>query len=58
MARSPTFIAEFGVHESLPYIRAAGFWRGDHLKSASDLGVLIGVETAVSPRTLPAAAQQ
>ncbi len=39
------FSAEFGLHESLPiYSGGLGILAGDHLKSASDLGVpLIGV---------------
>jgi len=39
------FCAEFGIHESLPvYSGGLGILAGDHLKSASDLGVpLIGV---------------
>lgn len=39
------FSAEFGVHESLPiYSGGLGVLAGDHLKSASDLGVpLVGV---------------
>src|ERR671910_2089439 len=39
------FSAEFGVHESLPvYSGGLGILAGDHLKSASDLGVpLVGV---------------
>jgi starch phosphorylase len=39
------FAAEFGVHESLPiYSGGLGVLAGDHLKSASDLGVpLVGV---------------
>lgn len=39
------FCAEFGVHESLPiYSGGLGILAGDHLKSASDLGIpLIGV---------------
>jgi starch phosphorylase len=39
------FSAEFGVHESLPiYAGGLGILAGDHLKSASDLGVpLVGV---------------
>ena len=39
------FCAEFGLHESLPiYSGGLGVLAGDHLKSASDLGVpLIGV---------------
>jgi starch phosphorylase len=39
------FSAEFGIHESLPiYSGGLGMLAGDHLKSASDLGVpLVGV---------------
>jgi len=39
------FSAEFGVHESLPvYSGGLGILAGDHLKSASDLGIpLVGV---------------
>jgi starch phosphorylase len=39
------FSAEFGIHESLPlYAGGLGILAGDHLKSASDLGLpLIGV---------------
>jgi starch phosphorylase len=39
------FSAEFGLHESLPiYAGGLGILAGDHLKSASDLGVpLVGV---------------
>lgn len=39
------FSAEFGIHESLPiYSGGLGVLAGDHLKSASDLGVpLVGV---------------
>src|SRR4030042_1595938 len=39
------FCAEFGVHECLPiYAGGLGILAGDHLKSASDLGVpLVGV---------------
>ncbi|MCK4999009.1 MAG: alpha-glucan family phosphorylase [Anaerohalosphaera sp.] len=39
------FSAEFGIHESLPiYSGGLGMLAGDHLKSASDLGVpLIGI---------------
>ncbi|MBN1125127.1 MAG: alpha-glucan family phosphorylase [Sedimentisphaerales bacterium] len=39
------FSAEFGVHESLPiYSGGLGMLAGDHLKSASDLGIpLVGV---------------
>jgi starch phosphorylase len=42
------FSAEFGLHESLPiYSGGLGVLAGDHLKSASDLGVpLIGVGLA------------
>ena len=40
------FSAEFGIHESLPiYSGGLGVLSGDHLKSASDLGVpLVGEE--------------
>ena len=39
------FSAEFGIHESLPiYSGGLGVLAGDHIKSASDLGVpLVGV---------------
>ena len=39
------FSAEFGIHESLPiYSGGLGILAGDHLKSASDLGIpLVGV---------------
>jgi starch phosphorylase len=39
------FSAEFGLHESLPiYSGGLGVLAGDHLKSASDLGIpLIGI---------------
>ena len=39
------FCAEFGIHESLPvYSGGLGILAGDHLKSASDLGIpLVGV---------------
>lgn len=39
------FCAEFGIHESLPiYCGGLGILAGDHLKSASDLGVpMIGI---------------
>jgi len=39
------FCAEFGLHESLPiYAGGLGILAGDHLKSASDLGIpLVGV---------------
>ncbi len=44
-ARSAYFSAEFGIHESLPiYSGGLGILAGDHIKSASDLGVpLVGV---------------
>jgi len=39
------FSAEFGIHESLPlYAGGLGILSGDHLKSASDLGIpLVGI---------------
>ncbi|MEM6592939.1 MAG: DUF3417 domain-containing protein, partial [Cyanobacteria bacterium P01_C01_bin.73] len=39
------FCAEFGIHESLPiYCGGLGVLAGDHLKSASDLGVpMVGI---------------
>ena len=39
------FSAEFGLHESLPiYSGGLGVLAGDHIKSASDLGIpLVGV---------------
>ena len=39
------FSAEFGLHESVPiYSGGLGILAGDHLKSASDLGIpLVGV---------------
>ena len=39
------FSAEFGIHESLPiYSGGLGILAGDHIKSASDLGIpLVGV---------------
>ena len=47
LAQAPVayFSAEFGLHESLPiYSGGLGVLAGDHLKSASDLGIpLIGV---------------
>jgi len=44
-ARIAYFSAEFGIHESVPiYSGGLGVLAGDHLKSASDLGVpLVGV---------------
>jgi starch phosphorylase len=44
-ARVAYFSAEFGIHESIPvYSGGLGVLAGDHLKSASDLGVpLVGV---------------
>ncbi len=43
--RSAYFSAEFGLHESLPiYSGGLGILAGDHIKSASDLGIpLVGV---------------
>ena len=43
--RSAYFSAEFGLHESLPiYSGGLGILAGDHVKSASDLGIpLVGV---------------
>src|SRR6185295_3045104 len=43
--RMAYFSAEFGIHESLPvYSGGLGLLAGDHLKSASDLGLpLVGV---------------
>ena len=43
--RSAYFSAEFGLHESLPiYSGGLGVLAGDHIKSASDLGIpLVGV---------------
>ena len=47
LGQRPTayFSAEFGVHESLPiYSGGLGVLAGDHLKSASDLGIpLVGI---------------
>ena len=39
------FSAEFGIHESLPvYSGGLGVLAGDHIKSASDLGIpLVGI---------------
>ena len=44
-ARVAYFSAEFGIHESVPvYSGGLGVLAGDHLKSASDLGIpLVGV---------------
>jgi starch phosphorylase len=44
-ARIAYFSAEFGIHESVPvYSGGLGVLAGDHLKSASDLGIpLVGV---------------
>ena len=49
------FSAEFGLHESLPiYSGGLGVLAGDHLKSASDLGIpLIGDRPALRPGLLP-----
>src|SRR5262245_49540323 len=39
-ARVAYFSAEFGIHESIPvYSGGLGILAGDHLKSASDLGI-------------------
>jgi len=48
-ARIAYFSAEFGLHESLPiYSGGLGVLAGDHVKSASDLGVpLVGVGLSV-----------
>src|SRR5262249_51962839 len=44
-ARVGYFSAEFGIHESVPvYSGGLGVLAGDHLKSASDLGIpLVGI---------------
>src|SRR5262249_54309056 len=44
-ARVAYFSAEFGIHESVPvYSGGLGALAGDHLKSASDLGIpLVGI---------------
>ena len=49
------FSAEFGLHESLPiYSGGLGVLAGDHLKSASDLGIpLVGSWSAVCPGVFP-----
>ncbi len=49
-ARIGYFSMEFGIHESLPvYSGGLGVLAGDHLKSASDLGVpVVGVGVAFS----------
>lgn len=49
-ARIGYFSMEFGIHESLPvYSGGLGVLAGDHLKSASDLGLpLVGVGVAFS----------
>ncbi len=51
------FSAEFGLHESLPiYSGGLGVLAGDHIKSASDLGIpLIGIGLFYGARLLPAA---
>ena len=54
------FSAEFGLHESLPiYSGGLGILAGDHIKSASDLGIpLVGVGLLLRPGLLPAAARR
>jgi starch phosphorylase len=51
------FSAEFGLHESLPiYSGGLGVLAGDHIKSASDLGVpLVGVGLFYTQGLLPPA---
>ena len=53
------FSAEFGLHESLPiYSGGLGILAGDHIKSASDLGIpLVGVGLVLRPGLLQAAAR-
>jgi starch phosphorylase len=50
------FSAEFGLHESMPiYSGGLGILAGDHLKSASDLGIpLVGIGLVLRPGLLPA----
>ena len=52
------FSAEFGIHESLPiYSGGLGVLAGDHIKSASDLGIpLVGVGLFYGEGLLPASA--
>ena len=54
------FSAEFGLDESLPiYSGGLGILAGDHLKSASELGVpLVGDRPHLLPRLLPPAARR
>ena len=54
------FSAEFGLHECLPiYSGGLGMLAGDHLKSASDLGLpLVGVGPALPAGLLPPVSQQ
>ena len=54
------FSAEFGLHESMPiYSGGLGILAGDHLKSASDLGIpLVGDRAVLRPGLLPAAARR
>ena len=49
------FSAEFGLHESLPiYSGGLGILAGDHIKSASDLGIpLVGVGPVLRPGIFP-----
>ena len=51
------FSAEFGLHESVPiYSGGLGVLAGDHIKSASDLGVpLVGIGLYLRPRLFQAA---
>ena len=51
------FCAEFGLHESLPiYSGGLGILAGDHLKSASDLGLPLVGGRPLLPHGLPAPA--
>ncbi len=54
------FSMEFGLHESLPiYSGGLGVLAGDHLKSASDLGVpLVGIGILYAAGVLQAVAQR
>ena len=55
------FSAEFGLHESLPiYSGGLGVLAGDHIKSASDLGIFrwIGIGLFYAPGLLSAAPRQ
>ena len=53
------FSAEFGLHESMPiYSGGLGILAGDHLKSASDLGIpLVGIGLYLRPGLFPPAAR-